>query len=142
MTGNDIVQVTRYQISSEVWSSESSNKHDTIQSIKYQVSSTKYHKYNLNNLSHSSFITNQIPSMISSIRQYQISCFKYHEFKTIKYQVSPIRYQVSAISYKISSTVPIKGLNFNVISTRKHGKSRKWKLQLPEFFCLLNELIN
>ena len=75
MTGNDIVQVTRYQISSEVWSSESSNKHDTIQSIKYQV--------------------------------------------------SPIRYQVSAISYKISSTVPIKGLNFNVISTRMHGKSRK-----------------
>ena len=28
MTGNDIVQVTKCQISSEVWSPESSNKHD------------------------------------------------------------------------------------------------------------------
>ena len=42
MTGNDIVQVTRYQISSEVWSSESSDKHDIpykISNIKYQVPS-------------------------------------------------------------------------------------------------------
>ena len=70
----------------------------------------------------------QVPDIQYGLRKYQISCFKYHEFKTIKYQVSPIRYQVSAISYKISSTVPIKGLNFNVISTRMHGKSRKWKL--------------